>query len=74
LAYAGLADTYVLLGHRYDSGEDRRDAFPKAKLAAAKALQLNDMLAEAHNSLAVVKQRYDWDWRGLNASTNALSI
>jgi len=64
LAYAGLADTYVVLGHRYDSAEDRRDAFPKAKIAAAKALQLNDMLAEAHNSLAVVKQRYDWDWEG----------
>jgi len=64
LAYAGMADTYVMLGHRYDSAEDRGDAFPKAKIAATKALQLNDMLAEAHTSLAVVKQRYDWDWDG----------
>src|SRR5581483_1614211 len=62
LAYAGIADTYVLLGHRYDSVEDQRDAYPKAKSAAIRALQLNDMLAEAHTSLAVVKQRYDLDW------------
>jgi len=64
LAYAGLADTYVMLGHRYDSAEDQREAYPKAKIAATRALQLNDMLAEAHSSLAVVKQRYDWDWTG----------
>jgi eukaryotic-like serine/threonine-protein kinase len=62
LAYTGLADSYSLLS---DYGfVAPNDAFPKAKVAALKALQLDETLAEAHTSLAYVKTSYDWDWSG----------
>ena len=38
------------------------DAFPKAKDAANRALEIDPKLAEAHASLAFVKFGYDWDW------------
>jgi Flp pilus assembly protein TadD len=40
-----------------------REAFPKAKAAAAKALSLNNTLGEAHTSLAFVLDLFDWDWK-----------
>jgi eukaryotic-like serine/threonine-protein kinase len=60
LAYAGLADSYNILASY--SALSPRDAFPRAKAAAMKALELDDKLAEAHASLAFVKFGYDWDW------------
>ena len=60
LAYAGLADAYTLLGHyRFWPPEQ---AFPKAKLAAQKALELDPSSAEAHASLAFVSMSYERDW------------
>jgi hypothetical protein len=41
-----------------------KEAFPKAKEAALKALEIDDTLAEAHASLGLVKADYDWDWSG----------
>jgi TolB-like protein/tetratricopeptide (TPR) repeat protein len=41
-----------------------RQAFPKAKAAAVKALELNDSLPEAHNALAFAMHSFDWDWAG----------
>ncbi len=38
--------------------------FPRAKAAAIKALELNDLLPEAHNALAFAKHSFDWDWAG----------
>jgi Flp pilus assembly protein TadD len=38
------------------------DAFPKAKAAAAKALELNPALGEAHATLGWASWAYDWDW------------
>ncbi len=62
LAYAGLADCYSLLD---DWGKRTpRDSFPKARAAAEKAIALDDSLAEAHVSLAMVRASYDWDWVG----------
>lgn len=62
LAYAGLADCYNLLD---DWGQTApRDSFPKARAAAEKAIALDDSLAEAHVSLAMVRGAYDWDWNG----------
>jgi TolB-like protein/DNA-binding winged helix-turn-helix (wHTH) protein/Tfp pilus assembly protein PilF len=62
LAYAGLADCYNLLD---DWGETApRDSFPKAKAAAERAIALDDSLAEAHASLAMVRGSYYWDWSG----------
>jgi serine/threonine-protein kinase len=61
LAYAGLADSYSLLGSSI-GGLSPRETFPKAKAAALKALERDDTLAEAHAALALVSLRYDWDW------------
>jgi serine/threonine-protein kinase len=62
LAYVGLADSYHLLASY--SVLPPKDAFPKAKEAALKALEIDEKLGEAHNSLAAVKLLYDWDWPG----------
>jgi tetratricopeptide (TPR) repeat protein len=62
LSYAGLADTYSLLG---DAGYlPPSEAWPKAKAAAMQALEIDDTLAEAHTSLGLVKEHFEWDWRG----------
>jgi TolB-like protein/Flp pilus assembly protein TadD/predicted Ser/Thr protein kinase len=62
LAYSGLADCYSLLS---DYGlVAPKEAYPRAKEAALKALQLDETLAEAHASLGYVKTTYDWDWSG----------
>jgi len=60
LAYAGLADSYVYLG--WFSVLPPKEAYSKAKAAAIKALEMDDGLAEAHNSLASVKATYEWNW------------
>ena len=57
LAYAGLADAYVLLpGLRSCTP---KDCYPKAKAAATKAIQLDATLAEAHATLGTVLSFYD---------------
>jgi len=61
-AYAGLADCYSLLSMYTDLPP--KESFPKAKAAAVRALEIDDTLAEAHTSLAVVKEMYEWDWGG----------
>jgi serine/threonine-protein kinase len=60
LAYAGLADTYNLAS--FLNVFPPREVMPKAKAAAAKALQIDDGLAEAHVSLGYASFTYDWDW------------
>src|SRR5262249_3800766 len=58
LAYAGLADAYLVS----ESPLSAKDLMLKAREAATTALKLDDTLAEAHNSLAAVSLLYDWDW------------
>jgi len=60
LAYAGLADCYVVPANQLPP----REAMPKAKAAALRALELDETLAEAHASLGRVLAAYDWDWTG----------
>jgi len=58
-AYAGLADCYnmlVVYGRLQP-----KEGFPKAKEAAAKALDIDESSAEAHTSMAFIKFRWDWD-------------
>jgi DNA-binding winged helix-turn-helix (wHTH) protein/TolB-like protein/Tfp pilus assembly protein PilF len=62
LAYAAMADSYGILA--YYGALSPRQAFPKAREAALKALEINPRLAEAHTSLAYVRHRYEWDWAG----------
>jgi TolB-like protein/Tfp pilus assembly protein PilF len=60
LAYAGLADCYLLLNvYNVTSAED---SVPKAENAANRALSINPNLAEAHTSLAFVTYRYHLKW------------
>src|SRR5215468_3914035 len=61
LAYAGLAEAYVILP--FYTATPSLEAFPKAKAAALKALQLDDKLAEAHSGFARVLS-YDFDIAG----------
>jgi TolB-like protein/DNA-binding winged helix-turn-helix (wHTH) protein/Tfp pilus assembly protein PilF len=60
LAYAGLADTYVFLAF---SGALQKDqVYRLSKEALAKALELDDNIGEAHDTLGVLSWRFDWDW------------
>jgi TolB-like protein/DNA-binding winged helix-turn-helix (wHTH) protein/Tfp pilus assembly protein PilF len=59
-AYAGLADSYSLMS---SFGSARpSEVMPKARAAALRALELDDNLAEAHASRALIAQNFDWDW------------
>src|ERR1700722_11702726 len=60
-SYAGLADTYAVMAEYYVESPDR--LIPKARAAALKALSLDERSAEAHASLALIAQNYDWDWQ-----------
>src|SRR5215469_8927042 len=62
LAYSGLADAYVLLP--FYSRITPAEAYPKAKAAALRAVELAPQSAEAHTSLAYAKLYADWDFRG----------
>jgi TolB-like protein/DNA-binding winged helix-turn-helix (wHTH) protein/Flp pilus assembly protein TadD len=64
-AYSGLADSYTTLG--YFSYLAPKEAFPQARAAALKALELDTALAEAHASLGYVKLYFEWDWPGAEA-------
>ena len=61
-AYSGLADTYALLGDWQYAVMTPKEALPKAKAAALKALELDGALGEAHNSLAFCLDGFDWDF------------
>ena len=62
LAYVGLADTYTLLS--FFTLAAPNDAFPKAKVAAEKALTIDNTLAEAYTALGQYEAYYEWDWNG----------
>jgi serine/threonine protein kinase/Tfp pilus assembly protein PilF len=62
LAHAGLADCYSMLAQVRVLPP--KEAFPKAKAMASKALEIDESLAEAHTSLAFVLSTFDWDWAG----------
>jgi len=61
LAYAGMADAYRTLPITSDVAAG--EAFPQSKVAAAKALELDSQLSEAHLALGYVASWYEWDWR-----------
>ena len=65
LAYSGLADAYA--SQAVFEFAPPKEAFPKARAAAERALQIDDRLAEAHTSLGLVRFQYEWDWSGAEA-------
>jgi serine/threonine-protein kinase len=58
LAYAGLANSYLILGANNLSPQE---TYPKAKDSAKKALDLDDSLPEAHYAMAAANYYYDWN-------------
>jgi tetratricopeptide (TPR) repeat protein len=59
-AYSGLADCHIVTAvYAFASP---KEAYPKARAAALKALEIDDSLAEAHASLAGIYLFFDWDW------------
>jgi TolB-like protein/DNA-binding winged helix-turn-helix (wHTH) protein/Flp pilus assembly protein TadD len=60
LAYSGLADSYVYLAFFGRLPPDR--AYRSAKEALSKALELDDSIGEAHDTLGVLSWRFEWDW------------
>ena len=60
--YAGIASVWV--GRQQQGFVPASEAAPKAKAAAAKALELDNTLAEVHNVLAGIRMWTDWDWEG----------
>jgi TolB-like protein/DNA-binding winged helix-turn-helix (wHTH) protein/Tfp pilus assembly protein PilF len=63
LAYSGLADCYIVLGSwRAGGALSPKEAGRRARAAAAKALEIDSSLAEAHTSLADAELLYGWDW------------
>ena len=60
-AYAGLADSYALMSSYGFASPN--DLMPNARAAALRAMQIDDGLAEAHTSLALITENYDWDWQ-----------
>jgi len=61
-AYAGLSDCYQVMVNLDQL--KAAEGFARARTAALKALELDKTLAEAHTSLASIKEDYDWDWQG----------
>jgi TolB-like protein/Tfp pilus assembly protein PilF len=60
LPYVGIADSYNILGW-YDFLPPK-EAYPRCKEAATRALALDDGLGEAHASLGYAHLAWDWDW------------
>ncbi len=59
LAYVGLADAYIVIP--YFSVYRPQEAYPRAKAAAKRALELDETLAEAHTAMAAVLMNFDWN-------------
>lgn len=71
-AYAGLADAYSDQGYW---GGTPNEAIPKAKAAAARAIELDESSSEAHDALAGIADAYDWDWtKGETEHRRALAL
>jgi eukaryotic-like serine/threonine-protein kinase len=65
-AHSGIADAYLTLA-TYDYLPPM-EAFPRAEAAVARALELDDHLAEAYVSLGVWRMVAGWDWPGSEAA------
>jgi TolB-like protein/Tfp pilus assembly protein PilF len=66
LAYAGLADCYMMLPITCDA--PALDILPKATAAAQRAVELDSRLAEGHTAAGSIKLWMEWDWTGAEAA------
>ena len=69
LPYAGLADAFGSMA--YYGVVAPETGFPRAKAAAAKALEIEPDLAEAHASIGISRLFFDWDWPGAERELTA---
>ncbi len=65
LAYAGMAECYCMLSMHLAKPEP---FIRQGRIAAEKALSIDETLAEAHTALGFIKFSYDWDWLGAERS------
>jgi TolB-like protein/DNA-binding winged helix-turn-helix (wHTH) protein/Flp pilus assembly protein TadD len=68
LAYAGLADTYVY--EAFAGALPRDQAYRFAKQSLAKALELDDSIGEAYDTLGMLSWNFDWDWDSADREFN----
>ena len=68
LAYAGLADSYVYLA--FAGALQKDQAYQSAKEALAKAVELDDSIGEAYDTLGLLSWRFDWDWDAADREFN----
>jgi TolB-like protein/DNA-binding winged helix-turn-helix (wHTH) protein/Tfp pilus assembly protein PilF len=68
LAYAGLADTDVYMA--FTGALEKDQAYRSAKEALAKALELDDSIGEAYDTLGVLSFNFDWDWETADREFN----
>jgi TolB-like protein/Tfp pilus assembly protein PilF len=74
-AYAGLADSYVLLNTVHYGNMTTKEAMERAEYAARQALELDPNLPEAHTSLGVINFKRYWNWHEAEkAFKRAISI
>ncbi len=59
-AFAGLADSYNMLGNI--KALPPAEAYARGKTAAQQGLAIDDQLAELHTSLGFIHRHWDWDW------------
>lgn len=63
LAHAAIADVYLVLGGVILGVMAPQEGMPKARMAATRALELDDRLGQAHAALAFVTWMFDYDWK-----------
>jgi TolB-like protein/DNA-binding winged helix-turn-helix (wHTH) protein/Tfp pilus assembly protein PilF len=64
LAYSGLADVHSTMATSYNKRVAPRAAYPLARVAALRAVEIDPELSEAHASLGQILVQFDWDWAG----------
>jgi eukaryotic-like serine/threonine-protein kinase len=67
LAYVGLADSYVLSSAFNYGDSPATEVYPKAQAAIERALAIDDSLAEAHATSALIQSHYRWNWPAAEA-------
>jgi TolB-like protein/DNA-binding winged helix-turn-helix (wHTH) protein/Tfp pilus assembly protein PilF len=68
LAHTGLADTYVYLA--FSGGLPKNEAYQSAKEELDKALQIDDSIGEAYDTLGLMSWQFDWDWEAAEREFN----
>jgi len=66
LAYVAKAEALGVQG--FHEFEDPRDVFPRSRITAERALELDPTIGEAHAVLAYEQLHFSWDWKRAESS------